>query len=283
MSRNIKKKALLVGINYRHSEQLALKGCVNDVKCMKDVLISKYGYLPQNVRVLTDEAEVDLRFAPTRKNILEGLRWLVADAVAGDQRFFQFSGHGMQIRDVDGDEWEDGKDEAILTCDEVAIVDDEILRVFAGMRRDVKLTALFDCCHSGTVADLMYTFKLGQGSNTYQMQIANRRNRNLPSNVVVLSACMDPQTAADSKFDGKWILTPEGQWIYEWATAMGAFTYYFLKTLEELDKDGEGVSDGVIVHQLLAAVTDKLKNNGFTQIPQFSCTRPNAIGEPFCI
>ena len=43
-------------------------------------------------------------------------RWLVSGARPGDSLFFSFSGHGGQVRDVDGDE-ADGLDETILPED----------------------------------------------------------------------------------------------------------------------------------------------------------------------
>jgi len=47
---------------------------------------------------------------------LEGISWLVSGAAAGDLLFFQFSGHGGQTKDLNGDE-DDGIDEVIFPCD----------------------------------------------------------------------------------------------------------------------------------------------------------------------
>ncbi len=43
--------------------------------------------------------------------------WLVKGAKPGDSLFFSFSGHGNQMRDIDGDETDDGMDETILPVD----------------------------------------------------------------------------------------------------------------------------------------------------------------------
>jgi len=110
-----RKKALLVGINYAGTAA-ELRGCINDVRNMKNFLLS-FGYTdsPATMMVLTDD-QSDSRRLPTRENMLNGMRWLVAGAQPGDSLFFHFSGHGGQARDTDGDE-EDGWDETILPCD----------------------------------------------------------------------------------------------------------------------------------------------------------------------
>jgi hypothetical protein len=57
----IRKKALLVGINYRNTES-ELNGCINDIINMKDVLITKFGYSIDDITVITDDTEIK----PTR-------------------------------------------------------------------------------------------------------------------------------------------------------------------------------------------------------------------------
>jgi hypothetical protein len=47
------KKALLVGINYPGSSH-ALRGCVNDVMMMSDILTRQMGFKTQNKRMITD-------------------------------------------------------------------------------------------------------------------------------------------------------------------------------------------------------------------------------------
>lgn len=72
-----------------------------------------------------------------------------------------FPGHGGQTQDTDGDE-DDGYDEVIYPVDfEQAghIVDDEIhFRVVKPLQQGVRLTAIFDSCHSATVMDLPYVY-----------------------------------------------------------------------------------------------------------------------------
>ena len=75
-----------------------------------------------------------------------------------------FTGHGGQIVDVSGDE-DDGFDEILIPGDykeSGQIVDDEIYEEFVTkMGPGVAVTALIDCCHSGTAMDLPYICSAG--------------------------------------------------------------------------------------------------------------------------
>lgn len=70
-------------------------------------------------------------------------------------------GHGGQTKDLDGDE-DDGYDEVIYPVDfrQVGhITDDEMHRILVRpLQAGVRLTAIFDSCHSGTALDLPYIY-----------------------------------------------------------------------------------------------------------------------------
>ncbi|KAF4121531.1 Caspase domain, partial [Geosmithia morbida] len=70
-------------------------------------------------------------------------------------------GHGGQTRDLDGDE-PDGYDEVIYPVDfrhNGHITDDEMHRIMVRpLQPGVRLTAIFDSCHSGTALDLPYIY-----------------------------------------------------------------------------------------------------------------------------
>lgn len=71
------------------------------------------------------------------------------------------AGHGGQTEDLDGDE-EDGYDEVIYPVDFKTaghIVDDQIHDIVVKpLQPGVRLTAIFDSCHSGSVMDLPYLY-----------------------------------------------------------------------------------------------------------------------------
>ncbi|ORY02639.1 hypothetical protein K493DRAFT_277186 [Basidiobolus meristosporus CBS 931.73] len=154
-----RKRALFIGINYFGSSA-ELRGCINDVHNVKNFVFSRYGFSEQTSIILTDDQKDPSRI-PTRQNIIQGLHWLVEGAAMGDSLFLHFSGHGGSIEDEDGDEV-DGFDETIYPVDHESagvIVDDEIHAICVKhLPAGVRLTAIFDCCHSGTVMDLPFTY-----------------------------------------------------------------------------------------------------------------------------
>jgi hypothetical protein len=97
-----KKKALLIGINYFQTPN-QLHGCINDVKNIKEFLISRgFKDEPSSMIVLTDDQPSKL---PLKSNILSSCEWLVKDAEPGDSLFFHYSGHGEQVADKKKSRW----------------------------------------------------------------------------------------------------------------------------------------------------------------------------------
>lgn len=97
------KRALLCGLTYNDMKHNKLKGSINDVKNMRNLLITRFGYPKEHIRVLTEE-ETDQRFKPTRKNMEDSLRWLVDDCRSGDSLVFFYSGHGSREVDYNNDD-----------------------------------------------------------------------------------------------------------------------------------------------------------------------------------
>jgi len=98
---------------------------------------------------------------PTKANILRAMHWLVKDSQPNDSLFFHYSGHGGQTKDLDGDE-DDGYDEVIYPVDFRTaghIVDDDMHAIMVkNLKGGVRLTAIFDSCHSGSALDLPYLY-----------------------------------------------------------------------------------------------------------------------------
>jgi len=156
-----RRKALLIGINYK-GKPYQLQGCINDAKYLMNFLKENYDFKDENFRIMTDDAE-DEKLIPTRENIINSMKWLTEGAKSGDSLLFHYSGHGLSIEDKDGDEI-DGLDESILPLDyeeNGVILDDEIHDTMVKpLPEGCLLTALADCCHSGTVLDLPYSYNI---------------------------------------------------------------------------------------------------------------------------
>jgi hypothetical protein len=85
----------------------------------------------------------------TRSNVLNAIRAAAKTLAAGDLFFLTYSGHGGQIPDVSGDE-PDKKDETWCLYDG-ELIDDEIYNELGNFAAGVRVFALSDSCHSGSV------------------------------------------------------------------------------------------------------------------------------------
>ncbi|CAJ1950634.1 unnamed protein product [Cylindrotheca closterium] len=149
------RRAVLIGINYV-GQQGQLSGCHNDVENIKRYLIKEQGFMEKDMLILMDDGK---HHAPTRRNIIDAFTRVTQYSEAGDIVFVHYSGHGGRVKDMNNDE-SDGYDETLIPVDFKAsghIVDDEVFNVLVKpMKRDVQVTVLMDCCHSGTALDLPY-------------------------------------------------------------------------------------------------------------------------------
>ncbi|HEV7700275.1 MAG TPA: caspase family protein [Pyrinomonadaceae bacterium] len=169
-----RKRALLVGISdYPQSSGFPeIDYPKNDVARVSE-LLKAYGF---EVTKLTD-SPADVQ--PTRQNILDAIRKvLIEDAKTGDIAVFYYSGHGASVVNKGSDE-PDKRDETIVPKDAArpridpvkfaAMTEKQRLDIFNSQFRDirdkelvdlfnqaldkgVRLTVIFDSCHSGSAA-----------------------------------------------------------------------------------------------------------------------------------
>lgn len=174
-----RRKALFIGINYV-GQKGELKGCVNDVVNIKEFFETHYPL--DEKMILTDdrEAEPETDHAPTHKNILSGFRWLVKGAKAGDSLLLHYSGHGGKVKNNDGTE-ASGYDQTVIPVDfqkSGHIIDDDVHNILCrNLPKGVRLTAIFDCCHSESIMDLPFVYNV-----TGNLEIIeNDRNQSIAS------------------------------------------------------------------------------------------------------
>eukprot|EP00980_Cylindrotheca_fusiformis_P010348 scaffold2299_cov131-Cylindrotheca_fusiformis.AAC.35 len=149
------RRAVLIGINYV-GQKGQLSGCHNDVENIKRYLIKEQGFQEKDMLILMDDGQ---HHAPTRQNIINAFTRITQYSEPNDVVFVHYSGHGGRVRDTSGDE-ADGFDETLIPVDFKTtgqIVDDDVFKILVKpMKRDVHVTVLMDCCHSGTALDLPY-------------------------------------------------------------------------------------------------------------------------------
>lgn len=152
------RRAVMIGINYVGDNPGELRGCHNDVHNMKDYIKDCHGFTDDDIVLLMDDGE---NTSPTSANILAAFRKLASEAEPGDACFVHYSGHGCSIRDDEREE-ADGNDEALCPVDyqEAGVLrDDDVLKaLITPLKKGVVLTAIMDCCHSGTILDLPFIF-----------------------------------------------------------------------------------------------------------------------------
>ena len=63
------KSALLIGINYKKT-RYELRGCINDINNIRELLINKYKYNKNNIKSLSEEHNIK----PTKQNIINEIK-----------------------------------------------------------------------------------------------------------------------------------------------------------------------------------------------------------------
>jgi hypothetical protein len=249
------KKALLVGLNHYPDPENTLKGCVNDVRQVSDLLCSHFGFAADGaIRLLTDARA-------TTGAIVNRLHWLLDGATAGDVLVFHYSGHGSQVPDRHGDELDDGLDEIICPYDvdwNDPFTDDDLFAIVKDLPAGVNLTVILDCCHSGT--GLRELVRSGRPSRSRcvrpPLEMANRHRveravrrfgaRATECGAILIAGCRSDQVSADAYIEGDY---------------HGALTFFLCQALDELEYTGS-------YRDLIERIRRLLRDNQFEQVPQ---------------
>ena len=137
-----------------------LRGAITDVVEMRKVLESDRFSVPaSNIVTLTNEKGTKKQiFAAFQENLIANARKYFEGTKKRDAVvLFQYSGHGSQVPDVDGDE-ADKLDETLVTYDSQDIqgknwdiTDDEIFALTSELKKYTdNIVYIFDSCHSGS-------------------------------------------------------------------------------------------------------------------------------------
>jgi hypothetical protein len=131
-----------------------LSGCVADAQSVRKFLTDSLGVPADHIRLLVDGYA-------TRKAILQAFQdhFVHNDKIAGgDAMLFYFAGHGSQFNAPPGWTTDDGKVETITPHNEsvdqkVYGIPDRTLSALLRRTAEVRgnnITAILDCCHSGS-------------------------------------------------------------------------------------------------------------------------------------
>jgi len=201
------KKALLAGVNSYKNQNFNLRGCINDVDSLAQVLITTRGFAPEDIVILKDAQA-------TQAGIMDGVRKLFEGVAEGDILVFGYSGNGTQFSKSDDQTVVEGL-VPYETTTTASLVSNRYINTIARQAISAKnlagkmnFTAIYDCCHSGQ----MYR-ALGMDENgtfRFDDSVINRvldislllpedavRDIELNDEFQLFSACHHDETAAD--------------------------------------------------------------------------------------
>jgi len=151
------RHALLIGVSdYADSGFTDLPGAQRDLVLVDEVLRSRLGFAPAEIRVLRNGEA-------THTGIARAFADLAQAAGAGDRVFVHYSGHGSLVTDFNDDE-DSGKDQTLVPfaarressegIDRFDILDDELNRMLGRIADRIgpegELVVVTDACHSAT-------------------------------------------------------------------------------------------------------------------------------------
>lgn len=251
------KKALLIGINYLLLEDKKLKGCINDIIDMRNVLIDAYNYDINNIIMLRDDSENDI-YQPTRMNIITHLNNLINETSNLSEIWIHYSGHGSNIinKNDKNENNSEKKDQLMVPVDYLKngfIKDDELLDIIKNSKCRTMIIA--DCCHSGTIFDLPFSFQYNDEENIMK-EIKNSNIELENKNIFMYSACNDEETTPD------FYNNDENKYS-------GVFTVAFINCLR---KNKHNVTIVKLYEDIFSFINEK----GFHQIPLLSYSYMNS-------
>jgi hypothetical protein len=154
------KKALFIGINYTSVPTATLKGCIDDVVNLSQVLKTYYGFDASNILMLRDDTDDPARM-PTRANILSSLASILANAEPSDEIWIHYSGHGGLIRNI--------SESVIVPVDYLTAGFITETDFYAIVQSTVCPTIIFmDSCNSGGMCVLEWSHEYLQGRQFLQ-------------------------------------------------------------------------------------------------------------------
>jgi len=232
---NMKKFALIVGINHYSTPGMDLNGCVNDANNMKKFLLECCGFEAGGIRML-------LNNQATKANILGHLNWLISKGAKGVELFYYHSGHGTQVYDASGDE-EDQLDEVLVPYDHNwndPFIDDYLANIFRKLPAGAFLSMICDTCHSGSMTrDVVKNIAVPK-EMAEKMKDKDLKRRKFgmkkdtsksPQNHILLSGCKDNQTSSETMIEG---------------TRQGLLTYTFIRECREAAKSWREIHSNIV-------------------------------------
>ena len=274
--------ALVIGVNECPGFVLAdgtrprpLQGAEADASELAERLHEQFGFRQERIRLL-------LGASARRADVQKAFAELAAEAKPDDVFVFYFAGHGMQLADVRPLDEEDRRDEALCLADATAdakgtLRDDELGRWLEDLPA-ARVTAVLDCCHSGTgikdpddesAARYLPAPEelLAPAKDASPWVDLTPATKSADKQIVALFACQPHQRAYERRLAAGHASRRRGQ-----------FTAHLLDGLSRKQADADG--DGVVSHgEALAHARHKLDSSFNDLREKADCQTPDLSGD----
>jgi hypothetical protein len=262
------KRVVIIGCNYP-GQMGSLRAGAGDAQQWARFFTKRCGVPEKDIRLLTDHDEVynmqseKESAVATRDNILRALHWLTARSASGDQLFFVFCGHGVQVV---AEEFAGQRlcENALAPTDVAAdgavqrvVSDSDIHKALQKVSSGAQATLIYDSCHAGAPLDrqgLNYlTEQVKRGSVDYEklkghpvlprfLELNHWKVRPTPPEAV-RESCLRCQAV-------QWAACTNDQFCVELPIedkARGVFTYIFICALL---KEGVSASSSALLQEM---------------------------------
>jgi hypothetical protein len=191
---------------------------------MRNFLIDYYAFDNRNITALTDKIR-DSLFNATFFNIVSNLKKIINISEPDDFLVLYFSGHGGQIKDKNMDE-NDGQDEVFLPSNftESAPISDDLINDLLKTSK-CPVLLIFDCCNSGTLADLKYSFPIAKQKYVVDLN-AHKINILKEKKIVSIASCLDGEKSVET-------------WYPRKRQNLSVFTQHFIRMIKDIRLNGE--------------------------------------------
>lgn len=222
-----KRLALCVGINDYPGSGSDLSGCVNDAVAWQNLLAGQgYEVIPMH------DSQA------TKRNILLAIEDAMLNLKFADRFVFTYSGHGSWVPDRDGDE-ADARDEVLVAYDwqnSGFITDDELYRAYQMRLFGVRVMAISDSCHSGSVARGFGGSPVYKKARFFDPNLLNpgvtrldlprRRNIGSRPGTMLLSGCADNEVSYDAHINGRYQGAMTHATTSTWSPGISFYNWY---------------------------------------------------------
>jgi hypothetical protein len=250
-------RALLFGPNYTNTSY--------EVEYTESMIQELKTYIENNfpscksIRVLTDHSMIK----PTRKNLLDSLKWLYKDIQDGQHVYFHFIGHGGHIFTSTNDLVVDIEKCVYTANGQILekVTEEEITEILCeNLPENSICFTVFDCCHPGIVIPLQYLY-ITPSTDTIIMKYFNE-NMKTNGQVLVLSCFQDLESLQHD-------VKQEDQQDFLGVLSIGLLDIW------------NAYGNSLKIRDLLWMLQHFLQYNNFMQIPQLSCGKPIDIHSEF--